>query len=172
MKRLAGACAALGLCVLSAARAQAQEIPPPAAALVVGWAQYDLSGTGGTPFEALRADLPMAPWLYAELSFGTLRYTSQGGASIRHLTTEVQLQGTVPFGRLHPYLGAGAGGFFDLRKQRGGAQFARPTFSGAGGLRVTLPRGFGARAELRVRGIGKSFGATIAEWGIGASHTF
>ena len=170
--RLAGVCTVLALGALAAPAARAQEIPAPAVELVAGWARYDLSGTGTTPFAAVRADLPMTTWLYAELSFATLRYTSQGGDRIRHLATEVQVQGSYPIGRFHPYLGAGAGGFFDLRKQRSGADFARPTLSGAGGVRVALPYGFGARVELRIRGIGSGGEATTDEWGVGVSHTF
>ena len=157
---------------LGAAPAAAQEIPPPAVALVAGAWQYDLSGTGTVPFVSLRLDLPMSDYVWAEPSFGYAKYTSQGGEEIPHLVTEVQVQGTMAFGRFRPYLGAGAGGFFDLRKQRGGTDLVRPTFSGAAGVRAALRWGFGARAELRVRGVGKSFSGTVAEWGVGASRTF
>lgn len=177
MKRSTNRVIGLGLAAgatlaLLPAGGRAQEIPPPAIALVAGVSQYDLSGTGTVGFASLRLDLPMATWLYAEPGFGTMRYVSQGGERIRHLAAEVQLQGSWPLGRFHPYLGAGAGGFFDLRKQRGGAQFVEPSVSGAGGLRVTLPHGLGVRAELRVRAIGKRFGASMAEWGAGVSKSF
>jgi hypothetical protein len=151
---------------------RAQEIPPPAVAVMLGVAQYDLSGTGTEGFVALRVDLPMSDYLYAEPNFGYMSYRSQGGDVVRHLTAEVQLQGSFPFGRWRPYLGGGAGGFFDLRKQRAGAELVRPTVSGAGGVRVALPADLGARGELRVRGIGKSFSGTAAEWSAGLSWSF
>ena len=155
-----------------AADAGAQEIPPPAVAVVAGVAQYDLSGTGDETFIALRIDLPMAEYLYVEPSFGYMSYESQGEEDIRHLSAEVQVQGSWPLGRWRPYLGVGAGGFFDLRKQRGGSDLVQPAFSGATGLRVDLPSGFGARAELRVRGIETGFTGTVAEWGAGLSRSF
>jgi hypothetical protein len=151
---------------------RAQEIPPPALALVGGIAQYDLSGTGTEGFAGLRLDLPMSDYVFAEPGFVYMSYRSQGGDLIRHVTAEVQVQGSYPFGRWRPYLGVGAGGFFDVRKQRGGAQLVRPTFSGAGGARVALRGALGARAELRVRGIGKGFEGTIAEWSGGLSWSF
>jgi hypothetical protein len=151
---------------------RAQEIPPPALALVGGVAQYDLSGTGTEGFLGLRLDLPMSDYVVAEPGFVYMSYRSQGGDLIRHLTAEVQVQGSYPFGRWRPYLGVGAGGFFDVRKQRGGAELVRPTFSGAGGVRVGLRGALGARGELRVRGIGEGFNGTIAEWGAGLSWCF
>jgi hypothetical protein len=86
---------------------------------------------------------------------------------VPHLTAEVQVQGTVPLGRWRPYLGAGAGGFLDVRKQRQGAELVRPTFSGSAGVRVAVWSALGARAELRVRGVGKGFAGTVSEWGAG-----
>ncbi|MSR35744.1 MAG: hypothetical protein EXR95_03725 [Gemmatimonadetes bacterium] len=151
---------------------RAQEIPPPALALVAGVAQYDLSGTGTEPFVGLRLDLPMAEFLYAEPGFGYMTYTSQGGEHVPHLSAEVQVQGTLPLGRWRPYVGVGAGGFFDLRKQRGGGELVEPTFSGSGGVRASVVSDLGAHAELRVRGVGKSFAGTIAEWSAGLAWAF
>lgn len=154
------------------AGAQGQEIPPPALALVAGAFQYDLSGTGTEPFVALRLDLPMSEHVIAEPNLGYVSYTTQGGDPIRHLTAEVQLQGSWPIGRWRPYLGAGAGGFLDLRKQRDGGEFARATVSAAAGMRVDLLAQLGARAELRVRGIGEGFSGSAAEWSAGISRSF
>ena len=160
------------MALAGAAAVEAQEIPPPALALMLGVSQYDLSGTGTENTAALRVDLPMSDYLYAEPGFAYMRYRTDGGDSIRHLTAEVQVQGSYPFGRWRPYLGAGAGGFFDLRKQRGGAELVQPTVSGAGGVRVGVTSGLGARAELRLRGIGKHFGGGAAEWFGGLSWSF
>ena len=168
-----GWCAVVALALAAPAGAlRGQEIPPPALGLVAGVAQYDLSGTGTEGFFGLRLDLPMSEYVFAEPGFVYMSYRSQGGDLIRHLTAEVQVQGSYPLGRWRPYLGAGAGGFFDLRKQRGGAELVRPTFSGAGGTRVDLTGALGARAELRVRGVGKGFNGTIAEWSAGLSWSF
>ena len=167
-----GAVAAALMAFPGAGDARAQEIPPPAVALTLGLSQYDLSGTGTESTIALRIDLPMSDYLYAEPGFAYMQYRTDGGESIRHLTAEVQLQGSYPFGRWRPYLGAGAGGFFDLRKQRGGAEFVEPTVSGAGGVRVAVVSDLGARAELRVRGIGRHFGGSAAEWSAGAFWSF
>lgn len=171
MSTAMAAVAAAGL-VAGSPRLGAQEIPPPAVALIGGAFRYDLDGIGTEPFVALRLDLPMATWLYLEPSFGYVTYTSRGGSHIRHLTAEVQVQGSMPFGRWHPYLGGGAGGFFDLRKQRAGADFVQPTVSGSGGVRFTLPRGLGVRAELRVRGMGEHFAGSATEWSGGISKSF
>jgi hypothetical protein len=169
--RCADRCAALAF-ALTAGTLRAQEIPPPALALVAGVSRYDLSGTGTEGHVGLRLDLPMSDYVYAEPGFVYMTYRSQGADPIRHLSAEIQVQGSYPFGRWRPYLGAGAGGFFDLRKQRGGAELVRPAFSGAGGTRVALTGNLGARAELRVRGIGKGFDGTTAEWSAGLSWSF
>ena len=166
------ALAALVSSAASAKALRAQDIPPPALALVVGAAQYDLSGTGTVPFVALRLDLPMSEHLYVEPGFAYMAYSLPVGDRVRHVSAEIQLQGSLSFGRWNPYLGAGAGGFFDLRKQRGGADLAQPAFSGAGGVRVELPASLGARAELRIREIDTGFTGSVAEWGVGLSWSF
>jgi hypothetical protein len=150
----------------------AQEIPPPAVAVTLGVSRYDLSGTGTESLVGVRLDLPMSDYLYAEPSFTYMSYRSDGGATVPHLTAEVQLQGSYPFGRWRPYLGGGAGGFFDMRKQRDGTDLAQPTISGAAGVRVDFPGNLGARAELRVRAVGRHFGASAGEWSAGVSWSF
>ena len=99
------------------------------------------------------------------------RPDQQFGARTTFLAPEAQLQRQLPVagGRVAPYLGAGAGAALDLRRGRFGGTRADLTVSGAGGLRAWLSEQVGLRAELRVRGMGRRFTGSAAEWTLGAS---
>ena len=82
------------------------------------------------------------------------------------------MQAPLGGGRVAPYLGLGGGGAFDLRGAAYGGSYNTYTASGATGVRTWLSDNFGLRGELRVRGIGKSFGGSAAEWTLGTSWRF
>jgi hypothetical protein len=110
-------------------------------------------------------DRQIQSWLFGDASLRTMKPLEQSGERTRYTIPELQLQLQVPRGAIRPYLGAGAGWFI--------GQDGRGTASGALGLRVVArTKPFGARAELRVRGIGRSFGGSTAEWTGGATLRF
>ncbi len=90
----------------------------------------------------------------------------QFGLSSRYTIPEVQLQVQYPGRVVRPYLGVGGGYVLasDGREKQG-------TGSGALGFRVAPQNApVAVLAELRVRGIGKSFGGSAAEWTVGLVH--
>ena len=143
----------------------------PAVSLSAGAFQYDLSGTGTAPMLAARAELPLSRFFFVEGGVAVARPAQQFGATTTFLAPELQLQVQAPLagGRVAPYLGLGGGGALDLRGAAYGGNYNTYTASGAAGLRCWLSDNFGLRGELRVRGIGKTFGGSAAEWTLGTS---
>lgn len=146
-------------------------VPRPALSLSVGVSQFDLSGTGTTAIVAARGELPLVRVLLLEGGVAIARPEQQFGVRTTLVMPEVQLQLQVPR-RVAPYLGAGGGLVTDFRGEGHGGRITRVTLSGAGGVRVALTRQFGARAELRVRGIGLGFGGSTADWTLGGAWRF
>ena len=143
----------------------------PAVSISGGAFSYDLSGTGTAPMLAVRAELPLTRFALVEGGLTAARPDQQFGARTTFLAPEAQLQLQLPVagGRVAPYVGAGAGAAFDLRRDRFGGTQVDLTVSGAGGLRAWLTEQVGLRAELRVRGVGRGFTGSAAEWTLGAS---
>jgi len=139
-----------------------------AAGLVAGVSQFDLSGTGTTALFGARVEAELQRWLVVEGALESFRPEEQFGLNSRYTIPEVQLQVQYPGRVVRPYLGVGGGYVLasDGREKQG-------TGSGALGFRVA-PRNapVAVLAELRVRGIGKSFGGSAAEWTIGLVHRF
>ncbi len=130
-----------------------------------GVSQYDLSGTGSTSIVGLHLDLRVRPWLIGDASIRVMKPRQQFNERAWFAIPELQAQFQTPRGVVRPYVGVG-GGWFSGSQQRG-------TASGALGLRyVGRATPLGAREELRVRGIGQSFGGAAAEWTTGATHRF
>lgn len=173
----ASALATVALC-LSAAPAAAQLDSPPtanapfgrprhAAAILVGASQFDMSGTGTAAFASARIEREVQRWLVAEGALGLFRPREQFGRQDTYAIPEAQLQLQLPLGVVRPYLGAGAGYLL------GGDRTGRGSASGSAGLRATIPgTALDARGELRVRGVGRNFGAAMAEWTLGAGWRF
>lgn len=164
--------AALAAVVLAASPVRAQSSiattrPRYAAAVVAGASQFDLSGTGTTGFIGARLEADARSWLVTEAALGYLHPKEQSGSRTHYLITEAQLQAQIPGRVVRPYLGGG-GGFFSGSNGRG----RRGTASGSVGLRVAMSQLLDARGELRVRGIGKSFGGATAEWTLGVGYRF
>jgi hypothetical protein len=97
------------------------------------------------------------------------RPSQQFGDTTTYVIPEVQAQAQLPLGRVAPYLGAGIGVARDFRKDVHGGTRTDVTLSAAGGLRAWVTQRFGARAELRVRGIGTRFQGSAAEFTVGAA---
>ena len=138
------------------------------AGLAVGAAQFDLSGTGTTPFARAHLDVRMAApsWLLLQGAVGVLRPEEQSGVKRRHLIPEAQLQAEMSVWNVRPYLGVGGGWVVPSGGRTTG------TASGAGGVRFDLGTRLDGSAELRVRGIGRGFSGSIAEWTVGAAYRF
>jgi hypothetical protein len=159
------------LFLILAASAEAQ-ISKPEISASAGAMQFDASGTGTAPVFALRAAFPIqGSWLLAEgnLSYASLdEQFSNVGTRIGVAESQVQVQ--LPFARVRPYLGVGAGWLHYFNNAAGRAA-TTGTYSGAAGLRVGLSPRFTARAELRLRGWDE-FHASAAEWTGGLAYRF
>ena len=132
--------------------------------LTTGVSQFDLSGTGTTAIVSARADVAMQRWLLAEGALSTFRPSEQFGQTRTYLVPEAQIQLQLPAQTVRPYVGLGGG--YVLVSGRN-----RVTASAAAGVRVPITA-VDLRGELRVRGIGTSFGASAAEWTFGAAYRF
>jgi hypothetical protein len=146
----------------AAAQESNRESGPYSLALVAGVSQFDLSGTGTAPIIGGRVAAALKSWLAIEGALGTLR-PDESSRSIRYFIPEAQLQFQIPT-RVRPYLGFGGGYFM------GSGLPKRGTASLSGGLIVPVRDKYDARGELRVRGIGSSFGGATAEWTIGIGY--
>jgi hypothetical protein len=168
------------LLVVGAPAASHAQATRPAVSVSAGAFQYDLSGTGTSPMLAVRAELPLSRFFLVEGGVAAARPLQQfaftSTTCLRCTRTtfvapELQLQVQAPLGggRVAPYLGLGGGAALDLRGAAYGGNYNTYTASGATGLRYWLSDNFGLRGELRVRGIGKTFGGSTAEWTLGTS---
>lgn len=157
------ACLAIALQAVSPRVARAQ-LPIPSVSVMGGISQYDLSGTGTTPFAAARLTVPLL-FAVAEGSIGIMRPDEQSGTHT-YIIPEVQLQWQLFPLLVKPYVGIGAGMFQAISGP--GTHTSVFTGSASAGIRVAVPViGAGLRAELRVRGIGSGFGSSAAEWTAG-----
>jgi hypothetical protein len=163
--------AGIGLALASmigAATVQAQEdAQPPHFAVVAGIFQYDLSGTGIAPMLAFRGTAPLTTVLTLEGGLLAARPGQQFGSTTTMLVPEAQVQLTLPFDRVTPYMGLGAGAAFDFRGTEFGGIENFLSISGALGIRGFLRDGLGVQAEFRGRGLGFDFTGSSAEYTIG-----
>ena len=139
-----------------------------AVAVLAGVSQYDLSGTGTTPFGAVRFDLPVARAIIVEPGLTLLPYEPQFGERVTHILPEVQLQVQRAASVFRPYLGAGLGASWAVRSGEDEVDF---TLAGSGGVRLVTQSAWVLRAELRVRVIDPWVGTT-ADWSIGFGRAF
>lgn len=149
------------LCALLVARPQraAAQLPIPHFGIVGGVSRYTLSHAGTTPFGALRVEIPLLMFV-GEGSLGVFRPHETDGTPT-YVIPEVQLQYQfLPF-IVRPYVGVGGGWFRAVSgtDPRGNEL----TGSASAGVRITPPiLGFGLRGEVRVRGVGSSWGSRNA----------
>jgi hypothetical protein len=167
-------CAALTLLliiVLPAVAPSQTTSPSPRSAISLSYGlfQYDLSGTGDARILAVRAERPLATFALLEGGVAFARPAQQFGDTTTYVITEAQLQGQWPLGRVAPYLGGGIGLAMDFRQEIHGGMQTDVTLSAAGGLRAWITERLGARAELRLRGVGWRFTGSAAEWTLGAA---
>ena len=139
------------------------------AAVLVGVASYDLSGTGTTAIYGLRVGSPIRPHLSWELGLSYLHPAQQGGDTTHVFLPELQLQLEGTWGAVRPYLGLGAGVAIDAPGEDddplGFERETRTSFapSGAGGIRVDVAESVALQVEGRLHGIEADFTGTISE---------
>jgi hypothetical protein len=154
--------------LLGATDLQAQEdAQPPHFAAVVGIFQYDLSGTGIAPMLALRGTAPLTTVLTLEGGLLAARPGQQFGSTTTMLVPEAQVQLTLPFDYVTPYMGLGAGAAFDFRGTEFGGIENFLSISGSIGMRAALRDRLGVQAEFRGRGLGFDFTGSSAEYTLG-----
>jgi hypothetical protein len=117
---------------------------------LAGPSPYDLSGTGTGFAAALELSWRPVSGLVIEPGMTYFTYESQFSERIHYLMNELSVQGELPRGRVHPFLGGGAGFGRVLDETENELEF---TLHAVGGLRVDLSESWGARAELRVRSV-------------------
>ncbi len=158
--------------LLCATAAGAQRAPARAttASIVGGVSQWDLSGTGTSPFVGVRIDRELNSVFLGEAGVTAMRPAEQFGERVTYLFPEVQLQAQLPFRVVRPYLGVGGG--YGLASSRG-EHSTEGTVAGAGGVRILVPNSSTTlRAELRIRGVGTGLTGATAEWTLGVGHRF
>jgi len=166
--------AAVALLLVAAATpalAQSGAVARPSLSVAAGVSQFDLSGTGTAPVVSARVDYPLGRALIAEGGVAVARPDQQLGARTTLVVPEVGLQLQYP-ARLAPYVGVGTGAAIDFRGSENGGTDADLTLSGAAGVRAWVTDRMGLRGELRVRGIGRNFAGSTAEWTAGAAIRF
>ena len=149
---------------------RAQEVVQPShISLNAGLVQLDMAGSGWGPMLAGRAAFPLANVFLIEGSI----LASRPGQDIRTTTMlmpEAQIQLALPFTRVVPYMGLGAGAAIDFRGDSEGGTRGRVTISGSVGGKWWLREGLGAQVEWRARGVGADFEGSANEYSLGFIH--
>ena len=149
------------LCVFPST-ASAQERPW-ALTVSSGVVDYDLSGTGQTIGTSVRGERFFTDRLSLEVG-SLLAQPTEDFATTTLLAPEALVRYTFADGRLAPYV-AGGGGFV-MRHVEGQTAWD-PSMAGAAGLRVRLSDETSIQGEMRLRGIGRTWSGTNAEWTAG-----
>jgi hypothetical protein len=146
-----------------------------AGSLSIGSFRYKLRGEGESGMIALRVESQLSRFVVAE---GGILYAwphNQAGDATHFWAPEIQVQVQRPFRGVAPYVGIGGGVAYDSGHYGSGspamqsAPHTDPTFSAAVGVRAWFTDDFGARTELRMRGVGGDFVRSTAEWTIGVA---
>ena len=146
-----------------AAPAHAQEYTPARneAALGVGVMNFDLSGVGNTWVSGFRGTRALTDRFALEAGVA-VAFPQQTSDRVIFLAPEAHLQYFWKVGRVRPYGGGGVGFLYrdsDLYLAK-----VNLTLSAAGGARVDVTDTTAVFGEMRLRGIGRDFGASTAEW--------
>jgi hypothetical protein len=133
--------------------------------LMAGATNYDLSGTGTVPVAHLALAVRPARAIVIEPSIGHFAYTSQGYDMDpdRWVVAEVAVQLQAPNGKVHPFVGVGAGTGWLLPARW------ELSLQASGGVRVDLGPDWGVRGELRVHSI-DPFHGSAADVLVGVSR--
>jgi len=166
IRTIAGLLAAAGALVSAPLHAQ-ETAPPPHFSVVAGIFQFDLSGTGIAPMFAFRGTRPLSTAITIEGGLLAARPGQQFGQTTTMLVPEAQIQLTLPFTGLTPYMGLGAGAAFDFRGSDFGGVANFLSVSGSLGMRIGFGERLGAQAEFRGRGLGFDFAGSSAEYTVG-----
>jgi hypothetical protein len=147
--RLVIAVVALGI---GAAPLAPQSAPVGSISVSAGSMAFDVSGTGTAPTAALRADRALIErWLLAEIGLGYAPIKEQFRVRPTRLgMLDAQLQLQLPTPHVRPYVGMGTGAVAYLT-QADGRESVAGGVSLAAGLRASLTRRLGLRAEGRLR---------------------
>ena len=147
----------------AAAPASAQEPSRFNLAVATGLVDFDLSGTGQTVGTAIRGERALSR--HFAIEFGSLfAKPSEAFGRSTLIAPEALLRASWQAGRVAPYLAAGGGTV--LRRYAGQSAWNLSTV-GAGGVRVRLTDRLSAQAEMRLRGVGRRFQGSTAEWTAG-----
>ena len=155
-----------GFLIASASAASAQDLARPQRSSIdgveflVGFMDYDLSGTGSTVPIAIRGTKALTSNLSLEVG-GTFASPEQQFGSSRFVAPEARLTYSWGTGRFRPFV-SGGGGFAVVRSDVVDTRW-RPSLTAGGGARVHLADRLYAVGEMRLRGL-SNFSATTAEW--------
>jgi hypothetical protein len=160
-----------GLLIASASAASAQDFARPQRSSIdgveflVGYMDYDLSGTGSTVPIVVRGTKALTGNLSLEFG-GTFATPQQQFGASSFLAPEVRLTYSWGKGRFRPFV-SGGGGFAVVRSDVVDTRW-RESLTAGGGARVRLGDRVFAVGEMRLRGL-NNFAASTAEWlgGIG-----
>lgn len=154
----------------------------PGLTVAAGPSPYDLSGTGTGLVVGAAADLPVTRHFVVESSLRYFRYTPQSVRGILSgtqvisrrtpqpnvfLFPEMTVQFQLPLGRVHPYLGAGAGAALVVD----GPGDEELTLHGAAGARVALGGRWNVRPEFRLRSV-DPFTGSMGDVTLGLRYSF
>jgi hypothetical protein len=152
--------------------AAAQDALPRHITTSIGLFQYELSRNGLAPMVAIRATAPASSVLVLEGGVIASRPQQQVGGSTTFLAPEAQAQLVLPFDRILPYMGLGAGAVIDFRSEQLGGTYADFSVSGSLGVRAWVLNRGGIQMEFRGRGIGADFAETSSEYTAGMIWRF
>jgi len=152
--------------IVPAAHAQEQTAARNEVGVGVGAMNFDLSGTGNTWGTAVRGTRALTDHVALEAGVSIAR-PQQTSDRVHFIAPEAQLQYFWKAGRVRPYAGGGVG--FTYRDSDVYVARVNLGLSTSGGARIDLTNTTALFGELRLRGIGRSFGASTSEWFGGVS---
>jgi hypothetical protein len=144
--------------------AEAQRAPGPETSIVAGPSPYQLAKSG-TGF-ALNAGLAFRPArrvLILEPGLGFFLFRNDFGQRSHWFFPELSIQAEAGLGSVRPFVGGGGGFGIEARI---GSDRVVGTLHAIAGLRLRLGKGWGARGEVRWRGVPPGSGHTV-DFGLG-----
>jgi hypothetical protein len=135
--------------------------------IVVGAADYDLSGTGVVPIAGVSVERYIHRRWRIQTYVAYLQHeTTAADTRTHYVLPEAQLHvQIVPTRVIRPYIGIGGGAAI----QRSGRWHIHPTLSFSSGMRILVTPRWTLGGELRIRSVRPWTGST-ADWSIGIHH--